>query len=237
MILSMLRRYPWRIVALVLLALIVFLPLRLAIGMAGPGVTARAATGIVWSGRLDQARIGGMDVGTVDVGLAPLSLLLGRARFAFARAGGDGVQPLSGAIETGLGGRAVDGLTGTMLGGSIGGLDLDRVAFDGFTARFAGGACTLAAGRVTIVPAIDLPGLNLANGLSGAARCNGRALELPLVGQSGMERLTLTLLPDGSYSAKVAVQGNDPTLATGLAATGFVSDGASFVRTWRGQIQ
>lgn len=228
------------IVAAILLAAIIFLPMRLALGLAGLhslGLTARQVSGTLWSGRLEQARLGGLDLGSLDGGLSPWPLLLGRARFGFERAEGGGPLPLSGALEIGPGRRLIDGLSGGVgiTGSSMGGLPVDTIQFDQFSAHFSDGQCRSASGRVTLMLAVRIAGLDLRNGLSGEARCEGRALLIPFAGQSGMERLNLTIDGDGRYQARFGIAASDPVTAAALSAAGFEATAEGYYRTVRGQ--
>ncbi len=233
-------RPGWRFIVIVaLLALILFLPLRLASGLLGFvqfGLSARQVSGSVWSGKLDQAHIGALTLGTLDVGMEPAPLLLGRARLAFARPADDADGPLSGTVESGFGRRAISHVTGSIAGPGTGALPIERLTFDNLSVRFSDGTCAAASGRVTLVVGLEIAGVTLANGLSGEARCAGGRLQLPLVSQSGMERVTMTIAVDGSYAARVAVQPGDAMVATALSASGFVADSGAYVRTYRGQL-
>jgi general secretion pathway protein N len=64
-------------------------------------------------------------------------------------------------------------------------------------------------------------GLDLANGLTGDARCDGGALLLPLASQSGQERIDLRIRADGAYEATMRIRTADPVLAGTLAGSGF----------------
>ena len=64
-------------------ALIAFLPLRLALGwfgLAEQGMTAREVTGSIWAGELREATFGRIALGDLSAGVAPVPLLVGRAR-------------------------------------------------------------------------------------------------------------------------------------------------------------
>lgn len=202
------RRGGWLwLTGIILAALLLFLPLRLALGIAGDtGLAARAAGGTVWSGRLIDAQLGAMAIGTLDTRLRPLSLPLGRLRFDAERLGG---APLAGSGEFGWNRRAVHDLTGTISGGALGDVPLEQVQVEALTVVFNGGRCIEARGRVRLVPGLDMAGAALRNGLSGTARCDNGVLLLPLAGDSGLERLVLRVRGDGRYSG---------TLGTGSAA-------------------
>lgn len=222
----------------VLFAAILFLPLRLAatlIGFDDLGVTARHASGTIWSGRMEQVRGGGFDLGTVDVGLRPLPLLLGRASMDFERTENSGGEPLAGTVSIGPGRRAIDGLTGAVTGGDFSGIPIERIAFDGASAVFADGQCREASGRVTVTIGFSVAGLQLRNGMAGELACEGGDLKAELVGQSGLERLILTSDADGNYVARLLVQSTDPVLGAALTAAGFGPTAEGYVRTMRGR--
>ena len=233
-------RPRWRyMVVVAVLTFMLFLPLRLVATLINTdpgGFSARQMSGSVWRGRIDDARFGAVDVGNVDVGLNPLPLLRGRARLGFRPVPGQTGNTISGAIEFGNGRRAIESLSGSVYGGTIGGLPIERIAFDALSVELADGECHAASGRVTLVIGIDIAGLNLGGGLSGVARCAGRHVDLPLISQTGMERIALDLAPDGTYTARLTVRGDDPLLATGLAASGFVADGGGFTKLYRGHL-
>ncbi len=220
-------------------AIILFLPLRLAgalIGFDTLGLTARSAGGTVWSGQLDQARLGPVDLGTLDVGLKPLPLLLGRASMDIERAAAEGTQPLAGTVSVGIGRRAIEGLTGSVGGNSIGGLPIESIAFDNATVVFADGRCVEAAGRATVTVGLSIAGLQLRNGMTGGLNCEGPDLVTTLTGQSGLERLRLTVDAEGNYVARLMVQSTDPFLGAALTAAGFGPTDQGYVRTSRGRL-
>ena len=228
------------VIATIILAAIIFLPLRLAMGFVGldtKALTARKASGTIWSGRLEQARLGRLDLGSLDTSLQPLPLFLGRARFSVERASVGGPNPLTGYFDLGLGRRAIDQLNGTLgiTGSSLGGLPIDSIKLDQFSVLFSDGQCRAASGKVQLMLAVRIAGLDLRNGLSGEARCEGRSLLLPLSGQSGMEKLTLTVDSDGQYRARFGIAATDPVTAAALSAAGFSATAEGWYRDIRGQ--
>src|SRR3546814_1409978 len=58
----------------------------------------------------------------------------------------------------------------------------------------------------------QVAGLNLSQGLSGFATCDGETVLLPLVSQSGMEKMTVRLWLSGRYTAEMRVELADPAL-------------------------
>lgn len=212
------------LVAILAIGLLVTWPLRAAFsifGLADMGVAARSLHGPIWWGGAEELQIRGVQLGTVNVFLNPVQLLAGRVRVDMTRHVGS-PDDISGAFTVGWGERGIDDVTGAIaLAAPLAPLPVSRVEFEDLTVHFAGGRCTVAEGRVRArVPAI-VSGLGLANGLSGDARCAGEVVELPLVSQSGQERLTVRVAANGSYEAVMRVKTSDPLLGAALGANGF----------------
>lgn len=220
----------WRLIllAVLLLALLVFLPMRVALGLAGLerlGLSARDIRGTVWSGRIDQLMAGDMAMGTVRAGLSPIALLTGRARFDVERSRGQ-ADDIKGALTFGFGRIGIDDVTGAIpLGRTFAPLPISGLAMDDVTGWYAGDRCGHAEGRVRARLSGYVPGLNLSQGLSGVIACDGDALLVPLVSQSGMEKLTLRIWRSGRYTAEMRVETADPTLSTALGQAGFSPSG------------
>ena len=126
--------------------------------------------------------------------------------------------------------RGVDALTGTLdVGPRVAPLPLASLSFEDARARFQAGRCTDASGsvRATIIGSVG--GLALPGGLGGTLRCDGDAVFIPLVGQSGMERIDMRITAAGKWSADVVVRANDPALAAKLGASGFVQGGNGYI--------
>lgn len=226
--LSLSRRMRIALILIFAAGLLLFLPMRMALGMAGLerfGLSARDVRGVLWSGRIDRLMLGETSLGSVHAGLSPASLLMGRARFDLWRRTG-AADDISGAITAGFGRIGVDDLTGPVpLGRSFAPLPLSSFSMNDVTATFTGTLCGHAEGRVRARMAGQWPGLNLAQGLSGEVRCDGEALLLPLVSQSGMEKIDLRIWRSGRYVAEMRVETADPTLAAALASAGFAEAG------------
>jgi general secretion pathway protein N len=216
------------------LALVVFMPLSLALsmfGLTGQGLAARSASGTIWSGRLVEARIGRLAMGDVAVGLRPLSLLIGRARI-------DMKSPLGvGSLTSTSTGFAVDDATAKLSTVRVfAPIPLDSLDLTDVSVSFSGGKCAKAEGRVRATFTGDVGGLALAQGLSGVARCDGGALLLPLVSQSAMERLSLHIDGSGGYRAQFFVRSTDPAMAAKLGAAGFGPATGGFVLRLAGKL-
>ncbi|MDF2494657.1 type II secretion system protein N [Sphingomonas sp.] len=212
--------------AMFVVALIVFLPLRLALGwfgLAEQGLTARSVSGSIWSGHLREARFGQIALGDLSAGVSPLPLLLGRARVELDGAAIPPAPRLSGAIAVSRHSFALDDLTASLPVGTafrpvpVTVLDLEQVSV-----RFNGDQCDSAEGRVRATLTGDIGGLPVPATLTGNARCDGGALLLPLVSAAGNEGSTIRLWPDGRYRAELTLQPSDPAAAMRLQTAGFV---------------
>jgi len=212
------------LVLILVIGLLVTWPLRAAFsifGLADMGVAARSLRGPIWWGGAEELQIRGVQLGTVNVFLNPVQLLLGRVRIDMSRRLG-APDDISGAFTVGWGQRGIDDVTGAVaLAAPLAPLPVSRVEFEDLTVHFSSGRCVVAEGRVRArVPAL-INGLSLANGLSGEAKCAGDAVELPLVSQSGLERLTVRIGSSGRYEATMRIKTADPLLAAALGANGF----------------
>lgn len=209
--------------ALMLVALIVFLPMRLVLGMVGlgeAGMSARSVTGSVWDGRLEEARFGTLPLGSLDASLSPLALLIGRARVSVDGA----ADTLHGAIVLSRHGQGIDAMTATLpTGGAFAPLPVTALVLDGVTIHFVDGSCDRAEGRVRARLVGDAAGIALPTELSGMARCDGAALLLPLASQAGTESIQLRVTGEGRYTAQLRLSPSDPAAAQRLAETGFTA--------------
>lgn len=215
--------------AMLVVALVVLLPLRLVLGLVGlgdAGLTARAVDGVLWSGRLHEARFGELVLGDLDARLALFPLLVGRARVELD---GTGARPVHGAVTVGRHAIGIDDMTASLLTGQlfaplpVVALDLDQVSV-----RFRDGQCETAEGRVRATLAGEAGGVPLPPTLSGPARCEAGALLLPLVSQAGSETATLRVTGDGRYHADFALRPGDPALAARLERAGFIGGAGGY---------
>ena len=228
--LSFSRRVRIALILLFAFGLILFMPMRIALGMAGleqVGVAARDVRGSLWSGRFDQLMLGTVPMGSVRAALSPVSLLMGRARFDIWRRTG-AADDVSGAMTVGFDRIGVDDVTGAVpLGRSFAPLPVGSFVMNDVTAYFSGDRCGHAEGRVQAQMAGQFPGLNLSQGLSGTASCDGDALLLPLVSQSGLEKINLRIWRSGRYVAEMRVETADAALAQALGKAGFAGIGGA----------
>ena len=189
-------------------ALLLFLPLRLALGAIDSGLVAREASGSVWSGSLKEARIGPAVLGDLDARLAFLPLLNGEARIEVARPSA-APDRLTGAFGVSRNRRSAESVLGAVpVAGLFGSLPIGTLDFTDVTVRFRDGQCERAEGLVTATISGDVAGLALPASLSGAARCDRGALLLPLRGGAG--GVEARLFGDGRWTAQVRVPGAGP---------------------------
>lgn len=210
--------------ALAVLALIVMVPLRLALGVAnGSGLlAAREVAGTVWSGGVGDLQVGNLPLGNVYVGLRPLPLLLGRAEFALDRPSTSGQPQFHAAARGGDGGLVLKEASGELaLAGLMAPLPVRSLTFSDFMMEQRDGSCVAAEGTVgLIVPALG-PTLPNETILSGQAQCKNGALFVPMRGPSGTERLDLTLEPNGKWRADLALTGLPEEVSAPLLDMGF----------------
>lgn len=184
-------------------ALVALLPLRVAAGwfdLGGRGLSAREASGSLWSGALKEARFGPVPLGDLRARLELFPLLLGRARLSLSRDEAQG--RLEGAVMVSRNGFGIEDLTGQIrLGALFAPAPLATLDLADVSARFEGGLCESAEGQVRA----GLGGELAASSLAGVARCAEGALLLPLAGQSGAERLDLRIHADGRWWIEAAL--------------------------------
>lgn len=200
--------------AMFALAMLVMLPLRLALVMAGAeaaGLAARDVRGRAGAGQLVAASWRGAGLGDVDVRLAPLASLGGAVRYEMT---GD---QLRGAVRFGRGG-GVYGMNGRVAVASIGGFAVNGAELAEVDIGFSGGVCTAAAGQIMVQPAGLLAGFG---GLSGSPRCEGEAVLVPLASSDGAVRVDLRVKSGGAFRAEVMIDRLDESVRAGLLAAGF----------------
>lgn len=213
------------------LLLVALMPMRFAMAMVGRPITASRAAGLVWVGAIGDLTVGNIRFGNVEAGLKPLPLLIGRREFWIERIITPESNPLSGTFLLGTGVRDLTGVVD--ISGLFPLLPLSSANFDGFSTRFENGRCAEAKGNVRVeIDAGGLPGIDLKNGLLGAARCEGRNLLIPLASQSAMERVDLRLSANGEYSATLTISSDIPEAGAALGLVGFqpISGGYQLVR-------
>ena len=213
------------IILAVIAAALFFLPLRLAVGMAGLDDTrfsAKAISGSVWNGRIEGAQLGPVALGDLDAGLRLLPLLTGRVLMDLERPPVAGDRGLVATVGKSGNGLLVRDLTTIMaVGSQLAPLPASAIDLQAVSITFAGGRCQSASGQVRMSLDANIPGLNLKQGLLGKAECQDGVLVLPLQSGSGMEQLTLKLQGNGFYTARLFLSGSDRAWTLLLPTLGF----------------
>ena len=228
------RRIAIASAVLLLIAVIIFMPLRIIVG--GEGVSARKVEGIIWDGSIRDLRIGRLPVGDVNARLHFWPLLLGRAEISLSRGDAPFAPGISGSVARRLGGVSIDNIKATLAVASLfAPLPAENIELQDFSARFAAGRCVEASGNVRLTLANGFPGLNISNGLLAKPRCDRGQLLIPLLSQSAMEHVDIRLSADGAYTATIFLEGDRIEQAAPLALAGFrpVAGGYRMVRKGR----
>ena len=219
--------------AIFLLLLLVFLPLRAALGWAdlgARGIGAREASGLVWAGRIEDLTVGETSIGSVRAGLKPLPLFLGQLRFRMTRTGSIGRPAVSAELFSGLGRYGVSDANLTVPASSLfGSLPLGEFVLQNVDISFVGNRCIHAEGTIRATVNAVLPGLDLPGGMVGTLRCDGDRLLVPLASQTGLETLDIRISGDGRYKTRLKLGGDRQAMAGALAAAGLVQTGDGFV--------
>ena len=212
--------------ALAFVALAAMLPLRVALGVidGGGALTAREVAGAVWSGAAADLQAGPLPLGDVHAALRPLPLFIGRAEIALERVSAPGHAPLRAVVRGGKGWAVVKQANGELaLGGMMAPLPVRAVTFADFGVDMRDGHCVSAGGTLGLaIPSLG-PMLPRETLLSGHARCKGNKLVVPMRGPSGMERLDLSVEPDGKWRADLSLTGLPDEVSAPLLDMGFVS--------------
>ncbi len=237
----------WLLIILFLIAAAGFavasMPLSFALNLASAetsGLRYSVAEGTIWKGRLRDARMGKLDLGTVDLALAPSALFRGRAEVTW-RANGRSLQ------GTGIGSASLDG-TLTLINTRIV-ADLAQLptwtpmdgAIDGTIRqlRFGGSqGCAVSDAQLRAQVRVEAMGEPwTAPALNGTPRCEGQTLVVPLNGRDGANEvdLAIALAPNGTYNARLTVATGDQKLKQTMETMGFERkvDGHEFVQGGR----
>ncbi len=204
-------------------ALLLLLPLRLVAGWVGlgdSGLSARAVHGSVWFGTMDEAAFGGVALGDLRARLSPFRLLLGEARVAVqGRGGGPSAQ---GAVTVSRHSSAIDDVAASLPTGAVfAPLPISQLDLSGASVRFDDGRCARAQGTVRATVTGNIAGVDLGGSMSGAARCDGGALVLPLRSAAGGGAIDLRLSGDGRFHADLVLPASDAATITRLQLAGF----------------
>lgn len=211
-------------------ALIALLPLRLAVaamGASGPLFTARAAEGTIWNGILRDISIDGVSLGDFSARLSPLALFTGKAAIDLRTLSG---AQTAGTLVATFGNFGVDHVTAKLaLPGAFAPLPVETIDLRDASVRFAGNRCVSADGQVRVQLSGQIGGFAMGQEMIGTPRCEGDVLSLALTSGSAMERISMRLVPDGQYTAKVIIKAADTDAVTKLASAGFRDTAAGHV--------
>lgn len=213
-------------IAMLAIAMIAFLPMRLMfawLGLGDQGMAARGVSGTIWSGSLSEAHFGDVALGDLSAGLSPLPLLVGRARIDVAGRGDPPAPGLTGAIVVSRHALGIDDTTASIPAGrAFAPLPISAIDLTDVSVRFTDGACERAEGRVRATLSGTVGSVPVAQAMSGSVRCDGGALLIPLTGQTGSESANVRAWQDGRYRAELTLNPGDPAAASALQSAGFI---------------
>lgn len=222
---------------------VALLPMRLVLDGARldqAGLAAADVSGTVWNAKLTQARFRGTELGTLRLGLSPLSVVSGSLALRFSLSGareasGKGAllllrQP---GLEKVTASVPLDGLSPSLP--LRGALRLSGVSF-----RFAGQRCLGAAGRIST----DALGASAASlgwqgpDLEGPVTCVGKEAVAELTGEREGVRVRARLVIDSTGLVKLdsTVSGVDANGEVALGAAGFAPSSDGWTRTDQGRL-
>lgn len=204
------------------LALVALFPLRVALGLSDLeriGFTARQVAGTIWYGRIGELHLRSQPLGTFEVQLDPLALLIGHVSMRFHRMD-DPQGVLEGRLVAGFG-RGVKEASGRIaVGEMFAPLPIEALELNDLTVLFRNGLCVEAAGRVTPIMAAPVPGVQFA-GLTGAMQCDGERARVEMASASGAESVDFYIHSSGRYRGWLSVRTNAPEVSAALSALGF----------------
>ena len=219
-------RLRWALwtVGIGLLALLLLMPLRVALSAADLqqlGLTARQVGGTIWGGRIGELMLGRQLLGTFDVRLDPGPLLLGRIAMPFERI--DAVQgPLTGVMRAGGSVAGVEGMNGAIPASNLlGGAPIEALTFSDTTILFEDGRCTQASGRIAANLAVRFGPLALDRGFAGTVSCDGDRVRARLASQAGTEQVEFFVSSTGRVRGWVSIRSPLPGLDVLLSSYGF----------------
>lgn len=215
---------PWWVwvTGIALLALLALFPLRIALAMSDlqrVGFTARQVAGTIWYGRIGDLQLRSQPLGTMEVRLNPLALLVGRVSMRFNRMD-DPQGGLNGRLLSG-GMQGVESVSGRIDVSQIfAPLPLEALELEEVTVLFRNGQCVDGSGRVTPVMSVPIPGLT-AGRLAGTLQCEGQRARVTMTSGSGAERIEFYVNASGRYRGWVSVRNAVPEVASALSLLGF----------------
>lgn len=217
------------LVAGLILGGVAFLPLRLVLpeGL----LAARSVSGSIWNGRIEEAAIGPVRLGTLEVGVRWPGVL----RVTQAGGAADALRAtLSPAGASAIKASDVSGLVPVQA--DYGALVVSGVTLRNAALHLGEQGCVAASGRVTasagLVAMPGAPGLSM----GGVLECRGHDLVALLKSQSGQEQAAVTLFPGGRWQVQITVRPLSPEAAQMLESAGFRASPTGHVRMEQGRL-
>jgi general secretion pathway protein N len=200
--------------------LIAIFPLRVAFALAADlPLTARSIQGSIWSGKLVDATLDGISIGSFDTSFKPDQLFKGRIGIGLSSISSERTTAI---IYAGLNGQGIEELeAGLSTPGAFAPLPLDRLELRDVALRAQSGNCAEASGQVKAILVQKLGPIPLGQTMLGNLKCDGIAVSLLLISQSGFEKLSLRFMPDGQYSSRLILQPQQETDRVTLLSAGF----------------
>lgn len=222
------RLFIIMLIAIVIIGGAAFLfPMRLAVNLAGldrAGLSARQIEGTIWSGRMVDAQFRGINLGDLDAGIVPSSLLSAPAiqvRRLYPQ-GEDFTATISGSAQR----LQVQGAKGDIpLNTLAGRIPVSKATISGGDIILENGRCVSATGDVTVRSAGLLTRVMGDTILNGNMACQGDNMALELVSENRNTRLSASLDPDRRYQMQLMVSKLSPQIAFALRAIGLQQDG------------
>lgn len=228
------RRWALWFAGIFVVGLLALMPLRLAVaGIADQGFSARQVAGTIWYGRIGELMFRSRRLGTFEVAVEPVPLLVGTVRAHFNRMDDPDGQ-LEGLLLRG-GSSGVRGLDGRIaIAGLLGDLPVELFEAVDLTLVMSGGRCVAASGQARVTLAAPLPGIG-ATQLRGTLRCEGQRVRFRLADPSGQAALEFYLQGDGRYRAWLRIAGAPPETLADLALAGFRPTAEGLTMSAQGQ--
>ena len=221
-------------------AVLFFMPLRLAVSMAELDervFSAKQISGSIWDGHIESAKLGPVSLGDLDAGMQFWPILSGDMIMDVERPENAAGGSLNATIgKAGNGFLVADTNAKIPVGRQLAPLPASNIELSGFSANFVDGRCNSASGQVRMSLDANIPGLDLQRGLLGNAECQDGVLVLPLASNSGMEKLTLKLEGNGSYTARLALSGGNVAWTLLLPSLGFSKTPDGYAIKMTGQL-
>lgn len=233
----MTRRWTIWTGGILLMALIALFPLRAALALSDMermGFAARQVGGTIWYGRIGELHLRSQPLGTFEVRLDPLALMLGTISMRFDRMDDpDGV--LEGRLIAGLS-RGVKESSGRIsVEQMFAPLPIEAIELDQVTVLFRRGTCVTGSGRITPIIASPIPGISFGSGLAGRLECDGERARVVMTSPSGGEKLEFYVNSQGAYRAWMTVRAT-PEASAVLSLFGFRQSPQGLTLQMRGRL-